>query len=263
MIYEHQKNAIEFITQKFQADINVDALLISGSIAHDFNSENSDIDINIIVNNEFYKQKESERALTYWEDAGEFYEGGYYDGKFITLDYLSLVAERGNEPTRFALHDSRIAFDKTGQVAAYLEKIGAYPQKHIQENTVRFISQLDAWKWYCNEAIKKGNQYLLELSVSKMILFGGRLILLDNRILYPYHKWFLKVLENAPNKPSGLVLAIKMLLKDKSPENIEKFYELVKKYKDWTNGEEYSWSNNFLLDVETVWMRENDFIENI
>ena len=34
MIYLHQKRAIEYITEKFRADPDVYALIISGSIAH-------------------------------------------------------------------------------------------------------------------------------------------------------------------------------------------------------------------------------------
>lgn len=263
MIYDHQQKTIDYIADKFQSDDNVGALLISGSIAHGFNDEKSDIDINIIISNEIYKQKEKERAVTYWESADGFYEEGYIDGKYITLNYLSLVAERGNEPIRFALHDSQIAFDKTGKVADYLKKIGTYELANIKENAIRFVSQFDAWKWYCDEALKKNNQYLLDLSVSRLILFAGRLILLENRMFFPYHKWFMRVLDDAANKPLELMPAIQRLLKDKSPDNISELYEMIKNYKDWSEGIKYSWPSHFVHDIENVWMRQNDFIENI
>jgi hypothetical protein len=56
---------------------------------------------------------------------------------------------------------------------------------------------------------------------------------------------------------------INNLLKDKSPENIALLYDTVKNYKNWTNGEEYGWGSHFVRDTETVWMRQDDFIENI
>jgi len=263
MIYEHQQKAIDYITDKFYLDNQTDALLISGSISHGFNDEYSDVDINIVVSDEIYEQKSKEHAFTYWENAENFYPGGYFDGKFITLNYLSLVVEKGNEPTRFALHDCKIAFDKTGQVADYIKKIGVYDTNKLRENTIRFLSQLEAWKWYCGEALKKNNQYLLDLSVSKLILFAGRLILLENRTFFPYHKWFMKVLENVVNKPPEFIQSIERLLKDKSLENITQFYELVKNYKDWSEGENYNWGSHFVYDTETVWMRQDEFIENI
>lgn len=263
MISYQQQQAIDYITNKFQADRRVDALLISGSISHGFNDEFSDVDINIIVSNEIYEQKKKAHALTYFEDAENFYKEGYFDGKFITLDYLDLVVKQGNEPTKFAFHDSKIAFDKTGQVENYLEKIRIYNLENVQENAVRFVSQLDGWKWYADEGIRKRNKYLLDIAVSRMILFAGRLILLENRTFFPYHKWFMKVLENVPNKPQELMPAIERLLNDKSAANIEKLYELIKNYKDWSGGARYSWTSNFVSDVETVWMRGDEFIENL
>jgi len=263
MIYPHQQKAIDYITDKFKADPEVHALLVSGSVAHGFNGKNSDIDINIVVPDSFYKQKLDNNALTYWESAGQFYKPGYFDGKYITLDYLDMVAKRGNEPTRFALHDSIIAFDKTGKVADYIDRIGTYDENLAQKNTIRFLSQFDAWKWYCIEAIKRKNKYLLETSISKFVLFAGRLILLDNKIFFPYHKWFIKALENAPNKPPKLMKTIFKLIRRKSEKDINSLYKIIKDYKDWANGINYKWSSYFLQDVETVWMRNEDFIENI
>jgi hypothetical protein len=69
---------------------------------------------------------------------------------------------------------------------------------------------------------------LLGTSVSKLILFGGRLILAHNELLYPYHKWFLKVLEQAKDKPSDLLACIQTLNESPTVENSEAFYEKVK-----------------------------------
>ena len=263
MIYSHQQKAIDYITDKFRYNPQVNALLISGSIAHGFNDKNSDIDIYIIVSNSLYEQKKNNNAITYWESAAHFYKEGYFDGKYITLDYLNIVAERGNEPTRFALQDSIIAFDKTGQVADCIGKIGTYDGNLIQKNTIRFLSQFEGWKWYCNEALKRKNKYLLETAVSKFILFSGRLILLDNKIFFPYHKWFMKVLENAPQKPPKLMEAIFKLMDRKNEKTINSLYQIIKEYKDWSDGINYNWCSYFVHDIETVWMREEEFIENI
>ena len=262
MIYKHQQQAIDYISGKLKADGQVDALLISGSISHGFNDEHSDVDINIIVSDEIYRQKKREYAVTYWESAENFYPGGYFDGKYIALSYLGAVAERGNEPTRFALRDVDIAFDNTGQVAGYIKKISEY-KADIQANAVRFLSQLIGWNWYCGEALKRNDKYLLDTSVSKLILFAGRLILLENKIFFPYHKWFMRVLEDAPEKPAGFMSLINKLLENKSAENAAELFETVKNYKDWAGGADYDWGSNFVYDTEMVWLRHDDFIENI
>ena len=53
------------------------------------------------------------------------------------------------------------------------------------------------------------------------------------------------------------------LLEDKSQYNIDSLYETVKYYKDWSNGVQFSWTSNFVNDIETVWLRQDEYIENI
>ena len=57
--------------------------------------------------------------------------------------------------------------------------------------------------------------------------------------------------------------AIRRLLENKTSAHINHLYELIKNYKDWSGGINYNWTSNFIYDVETVWMRQNEFIENI
>lgn len=263
MIAAHHQQAREWITQKFMKEPGVLALLLSGSIQHGFQTDASDVDFNVIVTDEVYRQKSAAHALTYWEPAEQFYPGGYFDGKFFPLSYLDQVAEQGNEPTRFALSDAKVAFDRTGLVAGKLSLIRDYPAKGLEEKKLRFLAQLYAWEWYAREALKRQNRYLLETAVTRMILFGGRLILADNRRFFPYHKWFLRVLEGAPDKPEGLLVGIDALLAEKSPENITRFFELVLNHKDWAQGRAFSWSAHFVNDVEINWMGGHEFIENL
>ena len=64
MIYEHQKRAIEYIVEKFRADPDALAFLISGSISHGYNSETSDVDFNVVVPESVYAEKKARNALT-------------------------------------------------------------------------------------------------------------------------------------------------------------------------------------------------------
>jgi hypothetical protein len=41
------------------------------------------------------------------------------------------------------------------------------------------------------EALKRNAAYLTAHVVAGLVLFGSRLILARNRILYPYHKWLM------------------------------------------------------------------------
>ena len=56
-----------------------------------------------------------------------------------------------------------------------------------------------------SEAIKRNDKYLLTRAVGDLVLYGGRLILAHNEVLYPYHKFLMTELERAPEKPDDLI----------------------------------------------------------
>jgi hypothetical protein len=132
-------------------------------------------------------------------------------------------------------------------------RIADYPVSEKAQRIKRFYAQFEAWHWYCGEALSKQNQYLLGTAVSKLILFGGRLILAHNEMLYPYHKWFLKVLEGAKEKPSDLMACIQTLTETPKAETVEAFYETVKTFRPWSENP-YHWPVQFLLDSELNWI---------
>lgn len=85
---------------------------------------------------------------------------------------------------------------------------------------------------------------------------------MENHVLFPYHKWLLRGLEEVPNKPQDVVPQIRKLLDEKTSENIAAFYTLIKNFRRWTE-EEYSWPSFFQNDVEKKWIHNEGYIENI
>jgi hypothetical protein len=72
-------------------------------------------------------------------------------------------------------------------------------------------------------------------------------------MLYPYHKWFLKVLERAKDKPSGLMACIQALSESHTVENIEEFYGKIKTFQPWQSNPN-GWGAQFMLDSELNWI---------
>jgi predicted nucleotidyltransferase len=189
-MHPHHAQSIQNVKEYFQRDPEVLALLLSGSIAHGFQSESSDVDIMIFVSEDDYQKRFQAGQLTFFNTDLCTYEGGYVDGKYLNLNFLKQVSARGSEPARFAFEGSQVLFSKIEGFEEDICKIIEYPIEEKAERIKRFYAQLEAWHWYCGEALRKGNQYLLGTAISKMILFGGRLILAHNEMLYPYHKRF-------------------------------------------------------------------------
>src|SRR5690606_15122884 len=111
---------------------------------------------------------------------------GYIDGKYMDMDFLRLVAERGSEPARYAFKDCRILFSRAPDLRETLDAIARYPAEGRRERIERFAAQLLAWRWYYSEALRQRSAYLTCLALHKIVLFTGRIVLAENSMLYPY-----------------------------------------------------------------------------
>jgi hypothetical protein len=252
-MYPHHTQSIQNVTEYFQRDPEVLALLLGGSIAHGFETPTSDVDIMILVSDADHKRRLEENRVHFFSLDLCTYEGGYVDGKYITPSFVEQVKQRGSEPARFAFAGSQVLFSRIEGLDAEISKAAQYPVQGKNERIRKFYAQFEVWHWYCQESLRLKNQYLLGTSVSKFILFSGRLILTENELLYPYHKWFLRVLEEAENKPEGLLEAIHQLNAIPSQENVETLYEKVKNLRPWIDGE-FDWPTQFMLDSELNWL---------
>lgn len=261
-MYKHHQDTIDNITKKMKERNDVLALLIGGSIAHGFATEDSDVDIMIVISNEDYEKRYRENILTYFERESCTYEKGYVDGKYISLDFLDKVRKFGSDPARFAFKDAFLSFSKMEGLDGLLKDIAQFPKDQKADRMKRFIAQVHAWNWYYSEGANKNNPYLMTQAVTNLVLFGGRAILAYNELLYPYHKWFLKVLEGAGKKPAGLMDRIETILREKSPEAVEGFVQAVLGFTDW-GIEGTDWPRYFMQDSELGWMVGNCFVGDI
>ncbi|NBI30549.1 nucleotidyltransferase domain-containing protein [Chengkuizengella marina] len=252
-MYEHHKKTIEKLIHHFEKDPNVLALLIGGSVAKGYAKENSDVDFILVVTDETFNDRKQNHDLFYW--SGEFcdYEGGYVDGKFTSLQFLKDVAERGSEPARFAFCDAIEGFSKIEELEPLLQKITTYPENEQKQKIESFYTQFEAARWYVNEAEKRNDKYLMMHIVSSLVLFGGRLILAHNKVLYPYHKWFMRKLSEVKNKPVDFMQLTDRLLSEPNKENAESFCKCVLEFTQWPEIKE-GWPNRFMIESEWNWM---------
>lgn len=117
----------------------------------------------------------------------------------------------------------------------------------------KFYAQFEGWNWMYCEGLKRNDLYVINYSVTNLCLFAGRLILAYNELLYPYHKWFLKVLSSAENKPAHIVEKINSVLLTKRKDDVAELYNTVKNFYRWPEYQ-YGWSAKFVIDSEINWM---------
>jgi predicted nucleotidyltransferase len=255
-MYQHHKEGIDKFTEKMTDDKEVLAVIIGGSIAHGFATEKSDIDVMLVVSDEDFKKRMQISSVQFLD------KENHIDGKYISVEFMLKVEKMGSEATRYAFEGAFITYSKLEGLDQLIKNIQRYPKEMKQDKINRFYAQFSAWKWYCKDAIKHNNMYLLNHAISNLVLFGGRLILAYNEVLYPYHKWFLRVLGNAPKKPENIVELINNLVENRRIEDVQKFVQVIEDFSEWSNSE-VRWPNIFLYDSEWNWMEGKPPIADI
>jgi len=237
-----------------ERDRSIRALILGGSLAHGFARPDSDIDVSIVVDSAEYQRRMRESRLTYFDRSVCTYSGGYVDGKYVDVDFLRRVAASGSDPARYAYQDARILFSKVPDLAAILAAITRYPREEKPERIERFAAQLLAWRWYYSESVSKQSRYLETLSVHKLVLFTCRIVLAANELLYPFHKWMLRVTQTAANRPPKLIADLEELLANPSVPQVDAHVRAVLAFYgvDYAQAEA-TWSTWFMKDTELAW----------
>ena len=253
-MYEHHRRAIARVQALFEAQPEYLALLIGGSLVRGWGRVDSDVDIILVVTEDEYAYRAARNDLLYLNHDLCDYEGGYVDGKIVDLKYLREVAARGNEPTRSAFVKANVAFSRLPELEALLQQITLYPEVEREARMQAFVSEVTMMRWFVGEAAKRDDAYLMTRAVADLVLFGSRAILAYNRLLYPYHKWLMQVLREAPEKPDDLLALTDRLLAEPNPDHAAAYVECLQNFRDW--GVEFPQAvANFTRDREWHWRR--------
>jgi hypothetical protein len=261
-VFPHHAQTIERTLDHFRSDREVIAVLLVGSIAHGFAEERSDVDIALVVSEQDRQRRAAAGQLTLYAPGLATYEHGYVDAKYVSQEFLDAVERRGSEPARYAFAHARVLASQVAGLAEQLERIARYPVADKDARLARFHGQLQAWHWYSAQAASRGDDYLMNLAAAKISLFSGRLVLAHNELLYPYHKWFLRVLAQAPEQPAGLLDVLSRLNREPSAEHASAAFQLVNGFRAWPTGN-IGWGEHFLRDAELGWLHGHAAIDDL
>ncbi|MFX1457637.1 MAG: nucleotidyltransferase domain-containing protein [Promethearchaeota archaeon] len=257
----HHRKSIENLVESIRDDKRFLALIIAGSVAKGMEREDSDIDILLVATDEEFEKRKKKNMYLYFETKFCDYPGGYIDGKVVNLEFLKTVAERGSEPARDAFRDAWIAYSKHPELELLLKQIPVFQKEEKLEKIGKFYAQFETANWMIKEAVRRNDDYLLTRGITDLILFGGRLILEHNEILYPFHKLFMQTLEKAHDKPENFMVLINNLLRSRTADDAEAFFKSVKSFRSWEIRE--FWAIRFLLDTEWAWIDGKPYVGDL
>jgi len=203
-MYEHHKQSIENLVKHFEGDGEIISVILAGSIAHKLERPDSDVDAIVVVTEKRYAEREKANSLTECIYGECTYEGGYFDIKYCTVEYLKAAAEYGSEPSRHAMLDAYCLFSRDDRIPALVAQIPVFQKQEKDEKMLSFFSAFMLSVGYF-WAMSGDNLYLRYRAATDIVLFGLRMILEENEILFPCHKALVATVA-AMEKETGAVL---------------------------------------------------------
>ncbi|MCD9021529.1 nucleotidyltransferase domain-containing protein [Cohnella silvisoli] len=231
---EHHQAAINNLISYLRDKEEFLAIILAGSIAKGTAKDSSDIDVYLVVKDEEFVIRLKENNLFFFNDEICGYSGGYIDGKIINIDFLKQAVNRGSEPTRASFIGSTVVFSRISGFEEIIAQIPIYPEKNRTKNLTDFYAQVLLYgKYFAIQALEQGNNYLLNHSISNLVLFASRMILAHNRILFPCHKSLMKFVEKAADKPANYIQMANEMMINPTKEKVLEFVEVISSFQEW------------------------------
>lgn len=237
-----------------EEDPDLLAIIVGGSIAKGVERDESDVDVIVVLKDDQYLKRLSEnRVALIWHDVCD-YPGGYVEGRYISRSFIKEAAERGSEPTRSSFTGSYPVYCVDSDIAQWLPLIVHYPDERQKENIASFLAQMQFNRWFFwTDGKSRGDRYVQLRAATEIVLFGCRLILAYNRILFARQKQLIEQTLAAPLKPDGLEEKINRFLTELTDEAKEDFCKAVEDFGGWGKTEFTEHLSHFLQDVELSW----------
>jgi predicted nucleotidyltransferase len=251
-MWEHHRRAIDQLARLFREDPRYLALIVGGSIVKGWADETSDVDVMLVARDDEFVRVTDAGTYHYVNSDVTDYPGGYVDGKIIDKAFLRDVAERGSDAARSAFWHASVAYSHDSEIDELVEKIPRYPEADQARRIETFFSHVVIMNWYVGEAVKRDDPYLLMHATSDLVLYAARLILAFNHRLFPYHKWMMQAVQEAPDKPPQFETMAEDLLRDPSRERAQALTDLVLGFRDWGVDSSRS-ATRFIEDTEWGW----------
>ena len=213
-MYLHHKESIEKLKEYFIGQEGVAAIVLDGSVVKGNARPDSDIDAVIVVTEERFARLSAEGKFAEVIAGYCTYEGGYFDIKYKTKAFLQEAAIRASEPTRNAFVNAQTVYSTDEEIASLVQKIARYPEEELPEKVRCFNANLQLNRGYFLHCVQAENTYMRAHLAQEIVYSVYRLILAENRMLFPCNRRLEEAVRACPRRPANILELGKAFLND-------------------------------------------------
>jgi hypothetical protein len=238
-MYKHHEESIQNLIKYFSNREEIIAAILGGSVAKGVAREDSDIDAMIVVTPEYYEKRKKENIVVECISGMCTYEEGYFDLKYYTKEFIQAAASCGSEPARNAYLGAYTLFSKDPEIPGIVAKIPIFQESEIDEKLLSFYSSLCLHYDYF-WPLAKDNPYMKIRTAAEITYCCYRIILQENKILFPCNRRLEEFVSKAPNKPEDILELGKEFLTKLDDDSAKKFVDATTQWMSYVPPKDYN-----------------------
>lgn len=187
---QHHEDTIEGYVATVASRPEVLGVVVVGSVARGTARQDSDVDVYLVVTDEAYADARSRGRVAEVSQDGVTYPGGYVDIKLASPGYLAAAADRADDPTRASFLQTRVAFDRAGDLPGRISGITTLPEEAWSRRVTTYRAQTRLYGGYfLEQADQLRDPFLLQHSAVHLALAAGRAALAASHRFFAGQKY--------------------------------------------------------------------------
>ena len=244
--YPHHAESIKNMTAHYRENPDIHCLFLIGSVATGTERADSDLDGVAVVPKDIYLHKKVNNGLEEVVFGKCTYDGGYFNIHYVCGEVMEKIALSGSEVMRNMFDQARVLFCDDDYYAELARKIPVFPVRQAKKKQLIFYCTLKNayhYFWVCCKP-----EGFMKHHLGGAIVYNlYRLILIENKILFPSVRKLEDYVARAKKKPDGIVEMCRDFLQNIYSATDEDCEKLVKLYETWT-AYDYPTDHNIIMN---------------
>ncbi len=229
----HEESIARFVETTRSAGL-CDAVIVEGSVARGTERPDSDVDLYLVVDEDAFARARDDGRLSYVSGEGVTYDGGYFDIKLVTLDYLDQAALRGDDPCRASFESARVVWSTVDGLEERLARILDVSEESWSRREAGFMAHARLQNWYfLPQAFEHGNTFLLHHAGVHLVMAAGRALLALNRVLFKAPKYLERTVAELQRLPDGYSQLASDVLASPTPATASALMSALEDFHTW------------------------------